>query len=965
MIMLSLISKKDIAKYALLPGIKTRFSDLFLSGFQHIPFFIALVYQTVKLLPANHPYVNASNIGKFGIRHVIAEAANNLTLKKENIDQLVLFACILVGMGLVFVQICILGISLIWQPALAQNLLFDYFTTPIANRPHDIAGIMMDLVFGVPDIFQSCVSTAAPCLDLNGQQMGTQLETAARAGTTAIDTQGPLSQNAYQNFPFPMHYGLHKMFQVYSSGLLIVAVMISIYFIIAVIAETAQTGTPFGKRYNKVWAPIRIAVAFGLLVPVTNGLNASQYIVLHAAKFGSGFATNGWNTFNNTLSAGFLGDVRNLASQPNMPSVNELVEFFYLARVCYYLEQGYDSSSEIRPYLIKADGLSSDGTGSASTGTNLAARTRQEIIEYAAPNQTTYEDAISFINGANVITIRYGIYDPNEYKDHTGHVAPICGEINIKLSDPRAPGNTSTPPEPAIEALQRYYWYMVNDLWFENALTSGKYMSSPINYPENVVRIHTTWNQDDQLPPPDAVYKAAIEKHYKNDFYFLFNGQAPTDQNPGGIMNWIPPEEPSNIGSGTSVLDLMANSTKWNVPDLLIQRGWGGAGIWYNRIAEMNGAITDSVFNIPTPSKLPAVMELIKSKKHQYNQNTDLIDLYSPELAGGLDIAFKRAEDEQMAKAYFAAHRYWQSDGGMASTHSQLTGNVMVDTINLIIGADGLYSMRKNTDVHPLAQLVGVGKALVSSTVRNIGWTGGGKLLSILSAGKGEGTANLLLGFALTLASISMTIGFILYYILPFLPFIYFFFALGGWVKGIFEAMVGAPLWALAHIRIDGEGLSGSAATNGYLLILEVFLRPILIIFGMIAGISIFSALVSVLNQVFDIVTSNLGGFDAGCEANLTECGPAPSFTQIEFYRGPIDEFFFTVIYALIVYTMGISSFKLIDQIPNNILRWMGQSVSSFNDSTEDPTGRMIGAAQIGAQQGLSGITGGIKSFLK
>ena len=62
-----------------------------------------------------------------------------------------------------------------------------------------------------------------------------------------------------------------------------------------------------------------------------------------------------------------------------------------------------------------------------------------------------------------------------------------------------------------------------------------------------------------------------------------------------------------------------------------------------------------------------------------------------------------------------------------------------------------------------------------------------------------------------------------LFYIIPFMPFIYFFFAVGTWVKAIFEAMVGVPLWALAHIRIDGQGLPGDAAMNGYYLLLEIF----------------------------------------------------------------------------------------------------------------------------------------------
>ena len=81
--------------------------------------------------------------------------------------------------------------------------------------------------------------------------------------------------------------------------------------------------------------------------------------------------------------------------------------------------------------------------------------------------------------------------------------------------------------------------------------------------------------------------------------------------------------------------------------------------------------------------------------------------------------------------------------------------------------------------------------------------------------------------------------------------------------------------------------------------------------------------------------------------------------------RGPIDEFFFTVIYTIIAYLMAMSSFKLIDIIPNNILRWMGQSVSTFNDEAENPAEGLVGKAAVGAQQSISAIGGGAQSTLQ
>ena len=72
------ISKKEIAAYALLPQVLPRFSELLTNGFSWFAYLIAHIYYAVRLLPADHPYLKSENQGKFGLRHVVAAAANNL-----------------------------------------------------------------------------------------------------------------------------------------------------------------------------------------------------------------------------------------------------------------------------------------------------------------------------------------------------------------------------------------------------------------------------------------------------------------------------------------------------------------------------------------------------------------------------------------------------------------------------------------------------------------------------------------------------------------------------------------------------------------------------------------------------------------------------------------------------------------------------------------------------------------------
>lgn len=917
------ITKRQFIKYAVMPGLRPRLQELFFSGFSYISFFIALVYQTVRLLPAGHPYTNPVNVGKFGIRHVIAEAANHLVIDRKNLDQVLLFFMVLVGLVIGFIQISLVFISIAFQPVFAAATMptnfAGFFLTP--NPDQDIALMMLDLVFGVPELFYSCVDPAsgANCVDADGDDI--------------VNTGGAWILSSL-GWPFPIHEALHNMFRVYSLGLLVIATLITCYFIATVLLETAETGTPFGKRFNKVWAPLRIVVAFGLLVPLGYGLNSSQYVVLYAAKFGSGFATNGWKIFNDSISDTYLGNQQNLVSEPNIPEVGGLLQFMYVASICRQLEMEKNYQT-INAYVVKNP---------------LAAAPNMEFANWQNQNVASYDAVMNFVDGDNQVVVRFGYEQPKEL--HKGNINPVCGEIIIPLADPRKPGEA----EPGTEAMQRYYIFIIQELWAR--VYVGKPPTNPAykistyteDYAAHTACYYSTYCQDvttleSQLPKDG--FRSALQDFYQTDLRAALTDPASTDID-------------TVIGSPGAV-DKQIQSGSWQMGPILEAKGWAGAGIWYNKVAELNGALTNATLNIPIASRYPQVMEYVKEKKIQQDQNVPVDQRFNPSFANDKKMPELRPEDALMARALWEGFKYWQDGGKATTTHTAETGNIFYDAVNAIFGTEGLYSMRRNPTVHPLAQLAGVGRSLVESAVRNIGFAAamgaGGVVFSTFDKFLGS-TAKIAASFLLTVCMITLTAGFVLYYIVPFLPFIYFFFALGGWVKAIFEAMVGAPLWALAHIRIDGDGLPGRAAVAGYFLIFEIFLRPILIVFGLLASISVFAALVAVLNQIWDLVVANTGGFDVNAE--VTKTGPSLA----GFFRSALDEFFFTVIYAIIVYLMGMSSFKLVDIIPSNILRWIGQSVATTNDSRENAAESLVSTSSVGAQQTISSIGGGLKGAL-
>ena len=130
------VTTGQVLKYTLLPGILPRIFSFFGSGFYYLAFYIAQVYRTMRLLPSDHPYLQIRNVGKFGVRHVIFEAKRNLVYKWENIDQIILFFMLILGMILMLAQFAIIIFGVIVPAATAASgagdtaYLASFFTTP-------------------------------------------------------------------------------------------------------------------------------------------------------------------------------------------------------------------------------------------------------------------------------------------------------------------------------------------------------------------------------------------------------------------------------------------------------------------------------------------------------------------------------------------------------------------------------------------------------------------------------------------------------------------------------------------------------------------------------------------------------------------------------------------------------------------------------------------------------------------
>src|SRR3546814_17012521 len=89
-------------------------------------------------------------------------------------------------------------------------------------------------------------------------------------------------------------------------------------------------------------------------------------------------------------------------------------------------------------------------------------------------------------------------------------------------------------------------------------------------------------------------------------------------------------------------------------------------------------------------------------------------------------------------------------------------------------------------------------------------------------------------GFLSGLVGPLFIFGIILAIVLPLYPFFGFLAATISWLILVVEAVLAAPLWAFAHMRMDGHEFATEASKAGYRLSLNILMRTSLLLFGLV-----------------------------------------------------------------------------------------------------------------------------------
>ncbi|MGE0109288.1 MAG: DotA/TraY family protein [Bdellovibrionales bacterium] len=647
----------------------------------------------------------------------------------------------------------------------------------------------------------------------------------------------------------------------FSSAVLVFAGIMLLYHLVSMIAKTAQSGKPF-EGANQVWGPIRLVFAIALLVPISSsgttsgggcsvtGYNAGQYLVLKIAKWGSGLGSNGWDYFlsswskaSNDVSCDKPSDSPSCAVQQNVKSlVRDLILYDACAKFAdHYLEE--QQLSFMSGYDV------TDIATAIHTGDNLFGYTVKGVaaVSWTATEHGRAQEQ-SFCGG-------YTIPERPEYNVYVKVYDKILARFKSLTT--------------SIDGFNQSYYLFGTD---GANIKKEKYDEMKVEY-------------EDLLSNFQKDVKAAIE---------------------AGIQE--------SQGNAEKVIK--------NDFESIREYGWLYAGTWFNTIARVQAqkfsVMADSLPKANEPWMLNSSADIIKMSTIKgltssiqeatftYQHILDKMGVQIKNEAAASLVGSMTAEEKSLALA------------GSGKLKDQLQGifmslNPVEGLLGIVEGmavSAGLFNEEGGLGIKfgfsqdPFEELSSYGqkalflgdKALVTAAVA--------ELVAVVPVIKLAPIA----GFAATILSmIAITlyaIGFSIAFMVPLFPFYRFFFGALKWVLSVCEAVVLMPLLSLAHIHPGGDGLAGPQGKYGYTVAMQIILRPVLMIFGLVVGFMMFKVSLALLNEMFTIAAVGTGA--------LT--GPVSVMAKIVY----------TVIYAALVIMLANQSFKTIGLFPLVALSWIG-----------------------------------------
>lgn len=676
-----------------------------------------------------------------------------------------------------------------------------------------------------------------------------------------------------------MQAGLGAMFNTYSMAMLVLAGFLVLYHLLMIIAGTAHEGRFGGRAMNQIWAPIRLVAAIGMLVPVgVNGLNSGQLVAIQVTKWGSALASNTWIAFANTFT-----NSPYVILPPLPATVPALREALFIL-VC---EKSY--------------------TG-AARDIEAAYGTLPFTVEPTPWYKTT---------GDGLKIAKNWEYQSTTTADHQNS---ICGDIEM-LNPDYAPSGVAS-----------------------EFLSSATGLTASLDIRKAVLEVQRDAIDDAMQsvvgPGPNYVESGSVLAQLADKIYRSADAvNTGVTLSVTDILNFNQAVMDYRAALASGIRTAVVSSTAlagMNMTTDAISRGWMSAGVWFNSIAKINGMLIDYAKAIPNVQHTYKQMLAPRLTARAQTALASAADVVAqlPDMAGQLGTPV--AEPLSYLSQIDGSSPMDQYLLDLANRIKGILGNQTGSADEIAAGALPAYASGLSLNsANPLAELAALGHRMVEASFATNNAVGA-CYESLNNERERQSNADTAMGpadgfnhdcssgsgtqpgpamFLMQAVSGAMVMaGITLAFVLPLLPFVRFLFGTLTWIIAVFETVIAVPIVALAHIRMDGDGFTGSSARSAYMLLLQVFLRPVLMVFGLMVALLVFNLMIVALNEFYSqAVRSAEGGGSMSALAAVV----------------------YTVIYVSLAYGLANASFKAIDMVPNQCLMWIGGATQQGVDGTQ------------------------------
>jgi conjugal transfer/type IV secretion protein DotA/TraY len=869
----------------------------------------AQVLINVGLLPPDHPARTFRGAVSYKIFQLLEEAKSNL-----------------------------LPIRLIWEGfqeggtaptrifAMRQYVIFSSIIGVLVTGSLAVIMLLAKTVFGTAHAFAQ--TGAVPAMT-------------AGSFTATGDLAGNFMDAVFGGTNSVISAGLGTMFSLYSNIMLIFAGIIVLWIIISSVAETARTGIPFGKQFNTIWAPIRLVVALGLLVPLGSGLNSGQYMVISLARWGSTQASTLWGSFAsnmmiNTSTTATGGSATTVNGALNavplsLSSTRSVADQAFDMMLCETLQNAYYTKFASIP-----------------NASNMMISHSNPILSQTPAGESTVNTGGAVaqpVPAENVYTISFGRAkddNGNPRLDSSGNQITdgSCGSLSIKLPSTFA----GVPNALSAADIAKSQILSAQSTDLKNLVAQG----SPGYQLANQVAqsaIDYVTGPGTNGPAYDwnswgATTQQAIASKYKAyvDGYTAARTQSVANELTSygtGLANNL--GGGSCGGAGTIGCNLQSDTKIY---------GWASAPMWINAISDQNGKVM-SVLDSSTPTISPSADGPSATGDGQlmdaWRVATQVQTLATNNIGVGLTPTTKRTAEMM----YNALHQLTQPSANPLGDLPAYGREFMATGVRLItppnvatclddpsqVGCDWVLK-----DAATMAAKSGsAAGVLTQSQIAKLQTKSGDDLKTSYRADIYNGDSNgtfLPSGTKLDLINqlikaggndairpymgpiglVLISFGFTLGYILALIPYARFMLGILNWMMQLFESLLGMPLLSLALLKTDGEGFAPQQVMSCFGMLLGLVLRPSLMIFGLVLGLMAFNGIYQIVALTFLPTVLNLSGFNGDSDDSVISAAG------------------YIIFYGTFVYTLANSAFKMIDLLPNYVMGWIGQRGESRTD---------------------------------